>query len=129
MFQILAWRNFVAPVLFDPGHSVLVHGVGVRLLWVIALVASLQVDELLPVLATRGDLGTCPSDCDDDPQDRCPPLCPGCMCTHSVRAVALTPAAPAFASFRAPGDSRLAAQNRRMPESLSVDGVFHPPKV
>ena len=99
-----------------------------RLLWVIALVAWLQVDEMLPVLATGAEVGTCPSDCDDDPQDRCPPLCPGCMCTHGVRSVALTPAAPAVASFRSLGDSRLAAQNRRTPESLSVGGVFHPPK-
>ena len=56
-----AYREIRLPFLFAR-RFLLVQGAGVRLRWVIALVTWLQMDEILPDLATRADVGTCRSD-------------------------------------------------------------------
>ena len=101
----------------------------VRLLWLIALLACVQVNGTLPILATAFDAVTCPPDCDGDPEDHCSPLCPGCLCVHSARPVAISPAALSDGRLPPLETPRAAPENRRTPESLPVGGVFHPPTV
>jgi hypothetical protein len=88
-----------------------------------------HVDGTLSVLATASGAATCLPECDDDPEDHCPPLCPGCLCVHSARPVAISPTALSDGRLQPLETPRAAAQNRRPPESLLVGGVFHPPKV